>query len=685
LATNLPHWFLTLLIQAILVLINTVPTHRPLPRSLYETACTPVRQLEYPVITKRPVGKQVISSDTNVGEPFLNAKHFTDGVAQGFTPGLSSNSLTCLHNWVSSGLNGIRNLLGYLGRFWPALVVIVFAAAFSSYLRVYVPLLIGNAVKSAVSKNAGGAFLTDAMLIVIISAVAAALQFAVGYGGQWLGQKIVYTIRKDLFNSIQSKSFRFHDNNSTGDLMSRSTMDVEAVRRLIAFGAPQFLTTTLLIVIAVYDLYRISFDYTVVFLAALPILLFLTLLLAVKQEPHWDAIREKYGKMSNVLQENIMGHRIVRVFTAEDDQIRKFGDSTADYLDSYSSVSRVRSILSPLLPLVVSVATASLFVYGGPAVVLNPSAVGSLAAAINIYVLVSGPIGFYGQLVLLFENGMAGMKRIVEVMDSPTEVAEDPSGLSAQNIKGEVVFEKVSFAYKNQPVLKDVSAVVRPGEVVALVGESGSGKTSLANLVPRFYDATSGRVLIDGVDVKKYNVKSLRKRIGFVSQDVMLFSGTIKENIAFGADNAKKDQIREAARKAQIADFIESLPQGYDAVVGERGITLSGGQRQRIAIARALLVDPKILVLDDSTSNVDVETELRLQLALRSVVQGRTTFLISHRISTLKLANRILVFKHGRIVEQGTLQQLLSRDSEFKRIFSTEMEFPIAASGEGDK
>lgn len=580
-------------------------------------------------------------------------------------------------------MSGFSSLMRYIVKHWPALTAIVASAFASSYLSIYISVLIGNAASATFLSGGIVAVVRDAELIVLISAVAAVLQFATGYGGQWLGQKVVYFIRRDIFNSIQSKDFTFHDSNSTGDLMARSTMDVEAVRRLVAFGSPQFLSTTFLILSSAYILLTTDLRYGLIFVLSLPFLLLVTYLLAFKQEPFWNAIREKYGKMSNVLQENIVGQRLVRSFTAEERQIKEFEKTTDDYLKSYIGVSRVRSFITPLLALIVSLGISALVVIAAPGIVAGAS-IGPLVTSVYIYLRILGPIRFYGQLVLFFENGMAGMKRINEVMLSPVAIKDKPSAIIAGKLKGDIVFENVSFAYKNEPVLRNINLHVKPGEVVALVGESGSGKTSLANLIPRFYDASAGRVLVDGVDVRDYSLRSLRQKIGFVSQDILLFGGTIRENIAFGTDNPPLERVVWAAKTAQIADFIDSLPDRYDTLVGERGITLSGGQKQRIAIARALLIDPRILILDDSTSSVDVETELKLQEALRELVRGRTTFVISHRLSTLRLADRIVVFKDGKIADEGTLSELSQREGIFSEIFGTPTEFQAATAAGGE-
>ncbi|PSN96421.1 hypothetical protein B9Q06_01960 [Candidatus Marsarchaeota G2 archaeon ECH_B_2] len=563
----------------------------------------------------------------------------------------------------------VKVFLNYLARYWYVLVGIIVGAYISTKLRLYVAVLLGDAVNTAVGGGKESLLLNFALMIIGVTAVSAVFQFVVSYGGQWIAQRVAYDLRRDLFSSVESKSFRFHESVSSGDLTSRSTMDVEAVRRVLGIGLPQLLTTSFLLVLAVYTLYTINMKFVLIFLATVPVLLTLTVILAVKQEPLWDKIRLKYGAMTSWLQQNILGYRVVRAYNAEERQTQVFRSLTQDYLENYVEVSRIRSIISPLLSLVVSLATASLLVYGGFGYTAGGITIGSLESAIYVYTLILSPIRFYGQLVVLFENAMAGMRRLIEVMYAQDESNENTQGIDADNIKGEVVFEDVWLSQRGKQILRGVSLRVAPEEVVGIVGESGSGKSSLVQLVPRFYDPDRGRVLIDGVDVKSYNTKSLRRRIGYVSQDIVLFSGTIYDNIALGAFDPKPEEVREAARIARLDEFIESLPEGYSTMVGERGITLSVGQRQRVAIARAILSKPKILILDDPTSNLDAETEMAIKDALRLRFKGCTVLLVTHRLSMLNLTSRVVVLKEGKIVEDGDVRTLMQSNGEFSRLF----------------
>jgi ATP-binding cassette subfamily B protein len=562
--------------------------------------------------------------------------------------------------------------LRYLARYWYIVVAVIIAAFISTQLRLYVAVLLGQAVNTAIGGGKTSLLFNITLTIVLVTAVSAAFQFVVTYGGQWLAQRVAYDIRRDLFASVESKSFRFHDSHSVGDLTSRSTMDVEAVRRFLGIGVPQLLTTSLLLVFAVYTLYTINTKFVLIFLATVPVLLALTVILAVKQEPLWDRIRERYGAMTSWLQQNIVGYKIVRAYNAEGRQTDTFRRLTQDYLENYVEVSRIRSVINPLLSLVVSLATASLLVYGGFGYSRGGLTIGSVESAVYVYTLILAPIRFYGQLVVLFENAVAGMKRLMAVMYSEDESNENRGGVDASNIKGEIVFEDVWFTQRGKQVLKGVSVRVGAGEVVGIVGESGSGKSSLVQLIPRFYDPDSGRILIDGVDVKNYNTKSLRQRIGYVSQDIVLFGGTIYDNIAMGSPSAEPSEVREAASIARLDDFIESLPDGYNTIVGERGITLSGGQRQRVAIARAILSRPRILILDDPTSNLDADTEIALKDALRSRFRECTVILVTHRLSMLNLAQRVIVLRDGRVVEEGDAHSLLGAGGEFYRLFGVQ-------------
>jgi ABC-type multidrug transport system fused ATPase/permease subunit len=572
-------------------------------------------------------------------------------------------------------------LVDHLKGYWWSLLAISVTSLASVELRVYVPVLIGRAVNSLVTPEKG-ALLEDTTLIVVVSLVSSVLQFFTTYGGQWLAQRVVYDIRKELFDSIEHKKLEYYDRSSTGDLMTRCTMDVEAIRRLVGFAGPQFVTNLFLIVVAGYSLFALGAVYGYIFLATIPFLVALTVLFGFKQESHWKKIREKYGKMTRTLQQNIVGHRTVRAYAAEEGQIEQFRRETSDYLESYREVSLLRGVYNPLLSLTVSLAAGSLLIFAGHEVIAGNLALGSLVASVNIFALLLNPVRFLGQFVIFYENGIAGSERILEVMFEPSENLSDGS-LSAEKITGEIQFDHVGLIKKGGKILEDINLHIRSGEVVGVVGVTGSGKSTLVNLIPRFYEPTSGKILVDGHELHEYILASLRKAIGFVSQDPFLFSGTIAENIAFGASEPRPEEIAEAARLAQLSSFIERLPEGYQTRVGERGITLSGGQRQRVAIARALLANPRILILDEPVSSLDANTEKELIVALKRVISGRTAIVVSHRLSILRLTSRIIVLSKGRVVEEGSLDELLKEGKEFRRVLFSEIQLATAGGKVG--
>jgi subfamily B ATP-binding cassette protein MsbA len=363
----------------------------------------------------------------------------------------------------------------------------------------------------------------------------------------------------------------------------------------------------------------------------------------------------------------------VRSFTAEDAEVARFASANQAYRDGIVGSSAVRAFYTPLLSLVVSLDVAALYFFGGQEVIAGTVSLGELIAAANLLALLAAPSRFLGQLILIAQNGMAGFERILEVVDAEKEVKDAPDAEPIGAVQGRVTFEGVRFGYgKGMEVLKGVDLEIAPGEAVAFVGTSGSGKTTMANLVPRFYDVTAGAVKIDGKDVRKVTLRSLRGAVGLVSQDIFLFSATIRENVCYGRPDASQEEVERVCRVARADEFIERLPERYETRVGERGVTLSGGQKQRLAIARTLLTDPRILILDDSLSSVDAGTESAIAEALKEVVKGRTTIIITQRLSTLRLAHRIVVFEGGRVVEQGTHADLLALNGVYARLYDSQ-------------
>jgi ABC-type multidrug transport system fused ATPase/permease subunit len=573
-------------------------------------------------------------------------------------------------------LERYTKLLSYIGKYRGLSLIMLISVIATTILRVYVPLLLGNAVNEIVGKQSSSAILNISIEIIGVSALSAAFQYGLGYGGQALGQKVIYDLRNKIFVSLQNQSFSFHDRNETGQLMSRATGDVEAVRRLLAFGSSQILGNAFLIVGVVIELFILNVYTGIVVSLTLPVVFYISWKYSQSQAPHWKLAREHYGAINSVLQQNITGMKVVRSFSAENSEISKFDSQNEEYRNDIVNAARIRSFYSPLLVIIINFDALILYLLLGQGVINGSIQVGLLVSAAGLVVFV-GPVRFLGQLILFIQNGMAGFDRILEITESKVEIKDSDSAitLDKSKIRGNVRFEDVYFGYqgKRGKVLKGINLEIKSGERVAFLGASGSGKTTAANLVPRFYDVSAGKILLDDVDVRDIKLDSLRSNIGIVSQDIFLFSATIRENISYGKTSASFQEVQNAARISHAEEFIERYPGKYETLVGERGITLSGGQKQRVAIARTIITDPKVLILDDSLSSVDVETEFAIQDALKAVVADRTTIIITQRLSTLRLADRIVVFDRGIIVEEGTHADLLKIGGVYSELYYAQL------------
>ncbi len=546
-------------------------------------------------------------------------------------------------------------------------------------LQVAIPFLIGDAVNIIGTKSSFYGVVVISIEIVSLSALSSVFQFGLGYGGQYLGQKIIYDMRNRIFVSIQGQSFSFHDKNQTGQLMARATGDVEATRRFLAFGLPQLLGQVLLMMGVIVALYFLNLQFALIVSLALPVLVYISWRFSQTQAPFWQRARLNYGEINTVLQENITGMKIVRAFSAEQHEIAKFSEKNEEYRDDIVGAAKIRSFYTPLLTLIISLILGAIYFSGGFQELGAPNGIAISALVVSgafLVTLLQGPVRFLGQLILIFQNGMAGFERVVEITDASVEVTDRPGAkeMNGEMLQGAITFENVRFGYgKDREILRGIKLEIGSGETVAFIGATGSGKTTVANLVPRFYDVSSGRVLIDGTDVRDIQLKSLRSNIGLVSQDIFLFSATIRDNIIYGRRDTSMEEVANAASISSVDEFVTRLPDKYETLVGERGITLSGGQKQRIAIARTLVTNPKILIMDDSLSSVDVETEYAIQDALKAVVTGRTTIIITQRLSTLRLVDRIIVFENGMVVEQGKHEELLNLNGAYSRLYYSQL------------
>jgi ABC-type multidrug transport system fused ATPase/permease subunit len=575
-------------------------------------------------------------------------------------------------------------LLSFLGPYWRRSVVAAVCVFASGAAMLAMPQLIRWAIDYGLGIEKQGDRLVatgERELLVIAAAaiVGAAIlrglfAFWQTYLGEWISQRVAYDIRNAIYDRLQRLSYAYHDQQQTGQLMSRATQDVEAVRWFVSMGLLRGSYVVILLAAVLLLMLATNWKLALVVWLFIPLIAWRSTVMALTLRPLWTTIQEGLARIATVLQEALTGARVVKAFAREEHEEAKFRtEAEALYGYSYES-SRIQAVNAPLMSGLWLLATAGTLWIGGREVAAGRLEIGELTAFLLYLTMLQMPVRALGWIIMVTSRANAAGQRIFEIIDAESAVKEKPGAVELDGVRGHVRFEDVSFGYDAiSPVLSHVDIEAKPGQVIALMGPTGSGKTTVVNLMPRFYDVTGGRIAIDGIDIRDTTLASLRSAIGTVQQDVFLFSATIRDNIAYGAVSATQEDIEVAAKTAHIHDFITSLPDGYDTWVGERGITLSGGQKQRVAISRTLLMDPRILILDDSTSSVDTQTEYQIQQTLQRVMEGRTTFVIAQRLRTVKMADQILVLQDGEIVERGRHDQLLRRDGIYRQIYDLEL------------
>ena len=527
------------------------------------------------------------------------------------------------------------------------------------------------------------ALLYAGLMILAFAAARGFFAFSQTFTAEKVSQSIAFDFRNDLYARIQRLSFSYHDRNQTGQLMIRATDDVEKLRMFIAQGLLMSVQAFLLLSGALILLFLTNYNLTLVILPVLPLALILFITFGALTQPMFMKVQIRLSRLNTILQENLAGIKVVKAFVREPEQQTRFIDSANDLMGQQITVSRVFSFLFPAIFLLANLGQAAILYFGGRQIVGGTLTFGEWQKFSLYLVYVFFPLGQLGFIISQMSQASASAHRIFEILDTQSEVADSPNAVALQQIEGEVTFDHVTFRYfgGGEPVLRDISFAATPGQTVALLGATGSGKSTIINLIPRFYDVSAGRVLVDGNDVRDVQLESLRSQIGIVLQDTTLFTGTIRDNIAFGRPDATMEDVIGAAQAAAAHEFIMSFPQAYDTPVGERGTTLSGGQKQRIAIARALLMDPRILILDDSTSSVDAVTEYQIQQALTRLMKGRTSFVIAQRISTVRNADQILVLDKGQIAAQGVHDDLMENSPIYADIYSSQLVEDVQADG----
>ncbi len=575
------------------------------------------------------------------------------------------------------------------------------AGAVAAYLLL--PDLIGDAIDriydafkdGGTSELPTGELFYIAAAIVGLSIVRGVLSFFQTYLGEVLSQLVAFDIRNRFYNHVQHMSFGFHDRHHTGNLMSRAITDVENIRMFINMGLVRMPYFMLLFIIVSVILMWTDWRLGLLSTSFLPFVAYHSVVMRLKMRAIWLSVQEKMAELNTVLQENLTGVRVVKAFAAEEHEEERYSSRNASVAEDMVEAEKLRASNTSFMNFAFLISLALILWFGGWRVVSGDMTPGELAKFVFFMQILSMPVRMTAWMVNAYARATSAGQRLFEILDTESPVQERLDAGEMPRVKGHVRFENVTFSYDDDvPVLRDVNIDAQPGMVIALLGAPGSGKSTVVNLISRFYDVTGGKITIDGIDIRDVSFESLRRNVGFVQQDVFLFTTSMRENIAYGRESASAAEVTQAAKIAQLHDFIEALDQGYETPIGERGSTLSGGQRQRMSIARAVLLDPPVLILDDSTSSVDAGTEELIRQAMISVMQGRTTFVIAHRLSTVHRADLILVMQEGEIVEQGTHQELLAEGGLYRDIYELQlrpqeevlkdMEAPVIVTAEGD-
>jgi ABC-type multidrug transport system fused ATPase/permease subunit len=579
----------------------------------------------------------------------------------------------------AQSFSDFKRLLQYHRRYPWHVAAIVVLAVLRSILFSLEPLYTSYIIIYVIGPPINTSLLMDYLLVIVLAGMGYAItNFILTYLHGIMSQYIVRDVRSEYYRSLQTKSFSFYDSVGVGDLTSRATVDLRLVDMFLRTWLGTVLNAVFTTIIIIAIILPISPTMTLISMATMPLIFYFTTRLWINTMPLFRNMQLIMGRLTSYIQQNIIGMKTVRIFRREKDVVDGFKEVEDVYVNTAITAGKMQSIYMPLGPALLTLGAALVYVYAGitlgvPYSALAVEQIGYLILFVRYMMRLTFPIRDVSQTLGMWIAAYAGLERVQEMIDTPRSVEDMPNARDVRIEKGQLDLENVTFGYvKERPVLNKVTFAVQPGEKIAILGATGSGKSSLIYLIPRFYDIQAGRIRIDGTDIREFKLTSLRRQIGVVLQDVFLFSGTMRENIAFGKPDASMDEIVQAAKSARIHDFIESLPSGYDTPIGERGVTLSGGQKQRITIARALVGNPRILIMDDSLSFVDAKTEKEIQAAIEEATKARTTLIIAQRFSTIKTAKKILVLENGSVAEFGTHEELLARDGAYKKVYETQ-------------
>lgn len=562
---------------------------------------------------------------------------------------------------------------GYLRPYWKHM-----AGAYLSLLGILalsasIPQFIRWIIDTGIGKNEPQILTWSVLALLGLTLIKGVLNYYQGILSETASQNVAYDLRTEIQKKLTELSFSFHDTSETGELLSRAIQDVERLRFLTGRATLRILDGVLMIIITMVILIVMDYRLGLFVLISMPVLIHRAYYFGSRYRPLSLRIQKQVARLTTAVEQNLRGSRVVKAYAQEPAEIERFEEENQHWFELVRASAKLQAVNVPLMFLLSNIGMVVIILFGGYLVIQQELTFGVLLAFITYMGQLVEPVRRLGIIIPAVAIAGSSAERVFDILDTIPDVQDEVDAQPMSILKGQVRFEQVSFSYGQQTVLSEINFEAQPGQIVALLGATGSGKSTIISLIPRFYDPTIGRILVDGKDIRQVTLNSLRSQIGIVLQETTLFAASIRENIAFGQSYAGEGDIVAAAKAAQAHEFIIHSPNGYDTYVGERGVTLSGGQKQRIAIARVLLMDPRILILDDATASVDTETEHLIQLAFENLVKGRTTFVIAHRLSTIRNADLILVLEHGRIIARGTHESLLQTSKHYIEIYNRQL------------
>lgn len=569
-------------------------------------------------------------------------------------------------------MESLKWIMGYLKEHMLKYSIALILVLVTALLSMINPFLAGDIVDKVLNGNEKNILIPILIAMLLVVAIKGLITYLYQMIFEKVSQDILLKIRKDLYSKLLKLDFNYYNNTKTGDIMARMTGDTDSLRHFIAWVVYNILSNISVFIFAIISMAFVNLPLTLFMISVCPIIAILTVKMGVKISPTFYNIREAYSRLNSVVQENISGNRVIKAFSREDYEIKKFTQENLNYKEKNIDTNNIVGKYMPVLEFLSSFLSIIMILVGGILVINKSMTLGDLVIFNGLIWALNGPMRMAGYLINDTERFIASSIKIRELLNTESDIKDSEHAIKAERIKGNIIFDNVSFSYGDTAALKNVSFEAKRGQTIGIIGPTGSGKSTLVNLICRFYDATDGKIYIDNIPIKDLNIKQLRSSIGMAMQDIFLFSDTIEGNIAYGSPSVSLEQIKDIAKLSEAHSFISEMPEGYDTIVGERGVGLSGGQRQRISLARALITDPSILILDDTTSAVDMETEFKIQKEVNLSNPNRTNFIIAHRISSVKSADLILVLDNGRIIESGTHNSLVENKGYYYEVYKTQ-------------